>query len=99
MKHYPATWDLVREDLNTLHKDNPLTPLLDRNMQERDEKGRIEYGVPLTPFNHRSNKQDYFEELLDALVYKKNDLIEQGKDIDEDYLTVLKLAIKTKGEL
>lgn len=55
----------------------PTWDLVIEDMKERDAKGRKEYGVPLVPFNGRNSLLDLYEELLDAVVYIKNLLIEQ----------------------
>lgn len=96
---HPATWDLVRADLLHHFPNHLMTDLLDEDMNERDTKGREDYGTPLQPFNGRDSLQDFFEEILDSIVYRKNYLLEKGEIEDRTYLTLLKLIIETKREL
>lgn len=60
----------------------PTWDLVIEDMKKRDEMGRKEYGVPLTPNNGRDSLQDVYEELLDAAVYMKNLIIERDLVID-----------------
>lgn len=53
-------------------------PLVIDDMKARDAMGRAKYGTPLQPFNGRKPLQDLYEELLDAVVYTKQELIERA---------------------
>lgn len=46
------------------------------DMHERDNVGRERYGTPLQPFNGRKPLVDLYQELLDAVVYIKQHLVE-----------------------
>ena len=50
-----------------------------KDMNARNEFGKNKYGVALKPFNGRDSLLDIYEELLDAVVYIKNLIIERGK--------------------
>lgn len=47
------------------------------DMVERDNLGLERYGVRLQPFNGRNSLIDLYEELLDAVVYIKQKIIEE----------------------
>lgn len=49
------------------------------DMQARDAEGRRKYGVPLQPHNGRDALVDLYQELLDAVVYIRQE-IEQRND-------------------
>jgi hypothetical protein len=55
----------------------PVWELVEEDMRIRDQAGRFKYGVPLQAHNGRDAKLDLYQELLDAVVYCKQDLIEE----------------------
>jgi NTP pyrophosphatase (non-canonical NTP hydrolase) len=62
------------------------------DMQERDRVGRGRYGTPLQPFNGRKPLIDLYQELLDAVVYCRQELYErteEGTDLPVDLQTVV----------
>jgi len=48
-----------------------------KDMEDRDNWGRSKYKVPLQPFNGRDVSVDLYQELLDAVVYQKQEVFEQ----------------------
>lgn len=48
------------------------------DMRARDQLGRKKYGTPLQNHNGRSALRDLYEELLDAAVYAKQRILEEG---------------------
>lgn len=61
---------------------NPITDMIKVDLDFRNAKGYETYGKPLTAFNGRKSMQDMFEELLDAVQYAKQNLIEIEAVID-----------------
>jgi hypothetical protein len=57
--------------------NKPVWESVIEDMKARDELGFKRYGVRLQPHNGRNALQDLFEELLDAVVYLKQYLIER----------------------
>ena len=57
--------------------NKPVWESVIEDMKARDELGLQRYGTRLQPFNGRDSMQDLFEELLDAVVYLKQYLIER----------------------
>lgn len=60
------------------------------DMQSRDTEGRKNYGVPLQASNGRNAIKDCYEEILDAIVYCKQEIEEERinilqNDIDSPY--------------
>lgn len=47
------------------------------DMQERDALGRQRYGTPLQPHNGRKPLRDLYQELLDAVLYARQELYER----------------------
>ena len=47
------------------------------DIKERDENGRLKYGIRLQPFNRRDPLIDLYQELLDAVVYLRQLLYER----------------------
>lgn len=45
--------------------------------ESRDQYGRKKYGTPLQPENGRDSLQDAYEEVLDLVVYLRNELEER----------------------
>lgn len=66
------------------HEPNPenscdvaIWDLVFKDMQERDQHGQNQYGVRLGPFNGRDPLIDLYQELMDALVYLRQELYEK----------------------
>jgi hypothetical protein len=57
--------------------------LVKQDIEARAEKGIKKYGERLKPFNGRNALQDLYEELLDAVMYTKQLLLEQKQNIGE----------------
>jgi len=53
--------------------------LVKQDIEARAEKGLRKYGERLKPFNGRNALQDLYEELLDAAMYTKQQLLEQSE--------------------
>jgi hypothetical protein len=51
--------------------------LVMRDMRDRDEVGRAKYGMRLQPFNGRDALVDLYQELLDAVVYLRQEIYER----------------------
>lgn len=47
------------------------------DMQQRDQEGRRKYGTPLQPFNGRRALVDAYQEVLDLVVYLRQELYER----------------------
>ena len=65
-------WDIVIEAMQTLKGRDGYGAIHDRvvaDMRERDQTGRVRYGVPLTADNGRKHLVDAYQELLDGAVY------------------------------
>lgn len=63
-----------------------LIELAHKVLDDRYEKGMMEYGKPLTPFNGRDALQDAIEEAADLLMYllqakQERDTLHPKKDI------------------
>lgn len=58
----------------------PIWKLVIEDMQKRDNTGFKKYGTRLQAFNGRNSVIDIYEELLDAVVYMKQQ-IEEKKEI------------------
>lgn len=67
----PATWDLVIQPLAGTGNDYLMS-----RMRQRDKMGLAKYGVRLQSHNGRNSFEDAFEEVLDAVAYSRNALIE-----------------------
>jgi hypothetical protein len=100
------TWDLVLTDLGAMQArfDSP-SPTLAAVIVDafgRHCVGIDRYGVPLHPHNGRDSLTDAYEELLDAAVYLKNEMIEHPpapNDIRlrQVYDQTIQLAITVRG--
>jgi hypothetical protein len=55
--------------------------LVIEDMQARDRLGRERYGVPLQPFNGRDALVDLYQELLDAVVYLRQEIEERAQRV------------------
>lgn len=69
---------------------------------DRDLEGRRRYGVPLQPGNGRDSLVDAYQELLDAAVYLRNEMIEHPAPpndlrLRQAYERTLNLAIEVRG--
>ena len=53
-----------------------IAKLVEKDIEERVQKGKIEYGERLRAFNGRDALQDAYEEALDLALYLKQALIE-----------------------
>lgn len=67
----------ARQPKPVLNDSEPVWSSVIRDMEIRDQAGRRKYGVPLQAHNGRDAKLDLYQELLDAVVYCKQDLIEE----------------------
>lgn len=65
---------------NPQHNDHPAVwPMVIADMQERHRIGIEKYGTPLQSFNGRRALVDLYQELLDAVVYAKQELLERDR--------------------
>jgi len=112
--HRPV-WETVLADLQSFHAAAPAAALaalgdvpadLAADMAARDALGRARYGTPLQPFNGRDSFADCYQELLDAIVYARQALIDAGLPEDmheviehEVYRTLLALAALVRAML
>jgi hypothetical protein len=55
-----------------------------QDMKDRNQQGIQKYGVPLVTFNGRNPLVDLYQELLDAVVYTEQYLMELGFSDRED---------------
>jgi hypothetical protein len=56
----------------------PVWEAVIEDMRARDNLGRAKYGTPLQWFNGRDPLVDLYQELLDAVVYLKQELMERA---------------------
>jgi hypothetical protein len=64
-----------------------VTPLVIEDLLARTRKGVATYGKPLQSFNGRVAERDMYEELLDAVQYAKQNLLEaEGRRVAIDHL-------------
>lgn len=83
----PSDGELVRKSL--VVEQAPPVPserpaiwtLVFKDMQERHEDGCRKYGTPLQTFNGRKPLTDLYQELLDAVVYTRQE-IEERKAVE-----------------
>lgn len=87
----PALWDLVVKDLEDTN--DPSRHLVITDARERDEFGAKKYGTRLQANNGRNALRDAYQELLDAAVYFKQDLVEKSdsriRAVYDEVLTLL----------
>lgn len=57
--------------------DIDIATLVQEDIEKRIQKGEKEYGERLRPFNGRNALLDAYEEVLDLVVYLKQELIEK----------------------
>lgn len=86
-------WESVIEDIV---KRNPITgsprrliDLVLEDIRERDAVGRKRYGTPLTTHNGRDPVVDAYQELLDAVVYTRQAMLEGAALMDIIYERLL----------
>lgn len=66
------------EQPNPLHNQKPAVwELVVKDMNDRDNWGRVKYKTPLQPHNGRDAFTDLYQELLDAVVYARQYLYER----------------------
>lgn len=65
----PAMWELVIEDTKNSFPDDAVRAAIVKDMTDRDTWGRTKYGTPLQPYNGRDALVDFYQELLDGVVY------------------------------
>lgn len=101
---YAPTWPMVIAYCQ--NKTNaPASVLAD--MRVRDEDGLRKYGVQLQPHNGRNTRVDYYQELLDATVYRANILREVLGEVDlggrlvmdQPFNMLIQLLYQAKGEI
>jgi hypothetical protein len=76
---------VVRESVPDWQREPPpkanlrphINDLVVRDLESRKAMGMKKYGVPLQPFNGRNAKKDLYEELLDAVLYLRQEMYEQ----------------------
>ena len=71
-----------------------ITPLVIKDLMARTEMGIGKYGRPLQAFNGRKASQDLYEELLDAVQYLKQDMVER-RMLNETIFANLKNVLST----
>jgi hypothetical protein len=67
------TWG---EPAPTTNDEEYIQDLVIRDIESRKQHGIDKYGTALQPFNGRSADQDLYEELLDAVMYQKQKILE-----------------------
>jgi len=76
----------------------PIWELVIEDMKERDQLGRERYGTPLRARNGRVALVDLYHELLDAVVYCRQELAERGSKVgplcDESHHMTVDYAIE-----
>ena len=65
--------------------------------KELNEFGKNKYGTPLQPFNGRNSLVDYSQELMDAIVYAKQEIYE--KEWEEQKIKDLMSILYEDGKL
>lgn len=70
----------VREDWYPPEKKETFQEEIIQLMRDRNEFGKKKYGTPIQAHNGRDNLTDAFQEMLDAVVYLKNQLLEKEDD-------------------
>lgn len=88
--------DVVRPQKDPIaNKRKPVWPLVIRDMLDRDSFGEEKYDTRLQPFNGRDTLTDIYQELLDACVYIRCEMMER-EAITESLVYVL--ALLEKGD-
>lgn len=64
--------------------EQPVWEMVIEDMKARDQLGRERYGQPLQVTNGRDAYRDHYEELLDAVVYGKQVMIQRDKLLAEN---------------
>ncbi len=78
MSKKPAT----HKEPHPAGKGTPITDLVIEDLLERKEFGTAKYGEPLMAFNGRDPLVDLYQELIDAVMYIRQYMVEdQGKEI------------------
>lgn len=88
----PRVLDFVTRDLVELEQvfgDETILALIQEDYRERDEHGMKKYGVPLRPFDGNNPLVEAYQEILDAAIYMRQDMIEQRVADDSEYQTIL----------
>jgi hypothetical protein len=77
-----------RNELSAADQPDPISndkpacwDLVIKDMRDRDDWGRSKYNTPLQPFNGRNVIVDFYQELLDAVVYCRQ-LIEEWQSVE-----------------
>jgi hypothetical protein len=70
------------QPLPTKNDSADIQSLVIADIQERRELGRKRYGTALQPFNGRSTDRDLYEELLDALMYQRQRMVEAEASVE-----------------
>lgn len=73
-----AASDIHEQRPPTPNESRPVWELVVEDMLARDQLGRERYGTPLQAFNGRRPLVDVYQELLDAVVYTKQELLERA---------------------
>jgi len=60
-------------------EETPVWELVIEDMRQRDLAGRQKYGTPLQASNGRDALVDLYQELLDAVVYTRQELARRGQ--------------------
>mgnify|MGYP006921322443 CR=1 FL=1 len=67
------------QPMPTPNDSPPIWGIVVQDIAQRAAEGRVTYSTDLQPFNGRNALQDRYEELLDASLYCKQEIIEKEK--------------------
>jgi hypothetical protein len=74
--------NLSAEEPNPIKTKGPdIWPMVIKDMEDRNRKGKEKYGTPLQAFNGRKSLVDAYQEALDQVVYLRQEIEERGSDV------------------
>ena len=74
----PPVLDTCQPQPPPVHGKDSVTDAVIEDLQKRREGGLVKYGMELQTWNGRSFLVDAYQELLDAALYIRGELMEQG---------------------
>ena len=98
----PKVLDFVTRDLSEIERifdDDTIMALVREDYRERDEHGMKKYGVPLRPFDGNNPLVEAYQEILDAAIYMRQDMMEQRIADDPEYTTILHLLFSLRERI
>ena len=72
----------TEEPMPAKNDERAIWDLVIDDMKQRDEIGQERYKTRLQPFNGRNSLNDLFQELLDAVAYVRQSIVERQEMID-----------------